>query len=185
MTATVDQRLDRPKPTVIVVLGVSGSGKSEIGALLAQALNWQFEDADDYHSPGNIEKMREGHSLNDEDRKPWLASLAFAINDWIETGSGTVLACSALKNDYRRVLKQDSDQVAFVYLKGSYETIHARLTQRHGHFMKADMLKSQFATLEEPADAVVVDIDWTREEIVDCIEKALGFLPSGDGQTVA
>jgi gluconokinase len=175
LAAASEQRNNSPRPTVVVVLGVAGSGKTEIGSLLAAALKWDFRDADAYHSPASIEKMSRGQSLSDEDRVPWLKLMAREIDNWVETGTKTVLACSALKDGYRRALKQGHKEVVFVYLKGSFEMIYARLSQRHGHFMKAEMLASQFAALEEPTDAIVVDADWQPTKIVAYLEKELGF----------
>jgi gluconokinase len=174
LAAASDQRNNSPGPTVVVVLGVAGSGKTEIGCLLAAALKWDFRDADSYHSAANIEKMSQGQSLSDEDRVPWLKLMAQEIDTWVETGSKTVLACSALKDSYRQALKHGHKEVTFVYLKGSFEMIYARLSQRHGHFMKAEMLASQFAALEEPKDAIVVDAGWQPSKIVAFLEKQLG-----------
>jgi gluconokinase len=175
LAAASNERSNTPSPTVLVVLGVAGSGKTEIGSLLAGALQWNFRDADAYHSAANIEKMSHGQSLSDEDRVPWLKLMAREIDNWVETGTKTVLACSALKDSYRLALKQGHEEVAFVYLKGSFEMIHARLSQRHGHFMKAEMLASQFAALEEPTEAIVVDAGWQPAKIVAYVEKELGI----------
>ena len=173
--AAADQPNGKRGPTVVVVLGVAGSGKTEVGSLLACALHWQFEDADTYHSRANVAKMSRGRSLTDQDRLPWLELLSKEIDHWVKTGTKTVLACSALKNSYRGVLKHGLSEVVFVYLKGSYETIYARLCGRPGHFMKAEMLAGQFQALEEPEDAIVVDIDWPPPQIVAFIEKELGL----------
>jgi len=158
--------------TVILVMGVSGSGKTTIGQLLAASLHWKFSDADDFHPAANIEKMSHGIPLSDSDRLPWLEALRSAIEEWLQTGTNSVLACSALKSNYRQFL-QISDQVKFIYLKGSFDLIQQRLYQRHGHYMKADLLKSQFDTLEEPDNALVIDIAQTPEAIVQQIRNEL------------
>ncbi len=153
----------------IVVMGVSGSGKTTVGKLLAQRLGWDFYDADSFHSPENIAKMAHGIPLTDADRAPWLAALRSLIQRCIAEKRPGVLACSALKDSYRDELTGGAADVRIVYLKGSYELIWSRIAARKGHYMKPDMLKSQFDTLQEPTDALVVDIDHTPEEIVDDI----------------
>jgi gluconokinase len=137
-------------PAVILVMGVSGSGKTTVGKLLAEQLGWQFRDADDFHSAANKEKMHAAVPLTDEDRSPWLETLAQNIAGWIRTGENTVLACSALKQSYRATLTKDNKNILVVYLRADYESIAARLAHRANHFMNKDLLKSQFATLEEP-----------------------------------
>jgi len=139
------------KIAVIIIMGVSGSGKTTIGKLLAQSLNWQFEDADDFHSQANKAKMHSGIPLTDEDRKPWLEGLADHINDWVKQNKPTVLACSALKESYRELLTGNKNEVAVVYLRADYDAIAKRLQSRTNHFMNKGLLESQFATLEEPA----------------------------------
>lgn len=153
-------------------MGVVGSGKTTIGSLLARELGWQFADADDFHSPVNIEKIRRGIPLTDEDREPWLATLRGVIANWIVQRTSAVLACSALKRDYRDRLSV-GPEVRFVYLKGSAALIAERLRARHGHFAGEQILASQFADLEEPEDAVVVDISKAPGEIVADIRRAL------------
>ena len=148
---------------IIVVMGVSGSGKTAVGEALAKRLGWAFEDADSWHPASNIEKMHSGAALTDEDRKPWIQSLSNAIRDWIAEKRDVVLACSALREWYRHALRAgvpEQQSVRFVYLKGTYEEIDRRLRVRSGHFMPESLLKSQFATLEEPdsPEAFVVDI---------------------------
>jgi gluconokinase len=143
---------------IVVVMGVSGCGKSLIGQGLADSLGWEFKDADSLHSAANVEKMSHGHPLTDADRLPWLRSVADVISHWIEHNEQGVIACSSLKEEYRKLLiGKHEGEVKFAYLKGSYELFEKRMELRQHHFMKADMLKSQFATLEEPHDAFVVD----------------------------
>ncbi len=130
-------------------MGVTGAGKTTIGVLLAQRLGWEFVDADSFHSPANVEKIRLGIPLDDADRAPWLKSLHEAMERWSEERKNVVLACSALKRSYRDEL-YIAGQTRFVYLKGSYDLIYQRLRQRHGHFASESILASQFAALEEP-----------------------------------
>ncbi len=150
-----------PSPAVIIVMGVSGSGKTTVGKLLAEQLGWQFKDADDFHSATNKEKMHSGLPLTDEDRQPWLETLAQNIAGWIREGENTVLACSALKKSYRDTLTMDNQKILVVYLRADYQSIAARLAHRENHFMNKDLLKSQFATLEEPV-AMPGDADYVR-----------------------
>ncbi|MFA6210350.1 MAG: gluconokinase [Candidatus Obscuribacterales bacterium] len=158
---------------VIIVMGVSGSGKSTVAQALALALNLRYFDADNFHSDVNKAKMASGHALTDADRQPWLDSLASGVEQWQSEDQGAVIACSALKESYRTKLINHSQRVKLVYLKASYEEIHKRLEQRKNHFMKADMLKSQFATLEEPKDAIVVQACLDLETIVEKVKAAL------------
>jgi len=157
---------------VVVVMGVTGSGKTTVGNLLAQQLVWEFADADSFHSPANVEKLTHGIPLDDADRAPWLKSLREVIEKWIRERRNMVLACSALKNSYREELSAGSD-VKFVYLKGSYDLIYRRLRLRHGHFASEKILAGQFADLQEPGDAFTVDIDQTPEQIVAEIRRSL------------
>jgi gluconokinase len=159
---------------IVIVMGVVGSGKTTVGRLLAEQLGWGFADADDFHSASNVEKIRRGIALDDDDRRPWLGSLRAAINGWIAEKRNFVLACSALKRSYRRELSVGPD-VQFVYLKGSAELIAQRLRSRHGHFAGEQILASQFADLEEPEDAVTVEIAMTPEQIVSEIREKLGL----------
>ena len=159
---------------VIVLMGVSGSGKTMIGSLLAQQLRWQFADADDYHPAANVEKMRNGIPLTDADRAPWLDALNSVIAGWINRKTSAVLACSALKQAYREKLQVDR-QVRVVYLKASPGLLAQRLLERRGHYMKKEMLESQLATLEEPEDALTVDANRTPDEIVHEIRRHLGL----------
>jgi gluconokinase len=138
------------KPIIVVVTGVSGSGKSTVAALLAAALGCQFQEGDDLHPPENVEKMRSGTPLTDADRMPWLRKIAEEIDGWRARGECGVLTCSALKRSYRDIIIGDRRDVVLVYLKGSRELIHQRMVARHGHFMPIALLDSQFTTLEEP-----------------------------------
>ncbi len=155
-------------------MGVVGSGKTTEGKLLAKKLGWQFADADDFHPPENIEKISHGIPLDDSDRAPWLAALRSAIQQWDREGKNMVLACSALKQSYRDEL--GTGDVRFVYLKGSYGLISERLRSRHGHFASESILQSQLADLEEPRNAITVEIDKTAEEIVAEIIQRLNEL---------
>lgn len=156
---------------VIVVMGVSGSGKSTVGRALATAIGGRFYDADDFHSAANIEKMSHGHALTDEDRDPWLQALRNGIDEWLTQDEVSVLACSALTSRYRERLGVGGDAVRLVYLQGSPELIRSRMQGRR-HFMPSDLLASQFATLEPPTDALTVNIDDPVEKIVDRIRTA-------------
>ncbi len=155
-------------------MGVSGSGKTTIGKLLAEVLSWTFSDADSFHSPENVAKMRSGIPLTEADRKPWLQDLQTAIKTWLQNNQNVVLACSALKDSYRQVLLVDSNLVKIVYLKGSYELIQKRLQERQNHYMSATLLDSQFHTLEEPLDALCMDVAESPQVIVHNIRTALG-----------
>ena len=142
----------------VVVMGVAGSGKTTVGRLLADALDAAYEEGDAYHSALNIEKMRGGAPLTDEDRWPWLNRLAARIDEWLRQGRRTVLACSALKKSYRDILIGDRCGIVLVYLKGSEALIRRRLQARRDHYMPAGLLASQLAALEEPRQAIRVDI---------------------------
>lgn len=154
----------------IIVMGVAGAGKSTIGMMLARELGWAFFDGDDFHSDANREKMARGAALTDEDRAEWLAALRTVLKG----NARCVLACSALKEAYRQILAVD-EKVRFVFLKGTYEQIRGRLEKRAGHYMPVQLLKSQFDTLEEPAEALVIDIALTPEEIIPIIRKGLNL----------
>jgi gluconokinase len=157
------------RPVVVVVMGVAGSGKSTVAALLAAALGCQFEEGDDLHPPENVEKMHRGTPLTDADRMPWLRKIAEQIDGWRARGESGVVTCSALKRSYRNIIIGDRQDMALVYLKGSPDLIHRRLIARHGHFMPATLLDSQFATLEEPRPdehPIVVNVGEKPADIV-------------------
>lgn len=158
---------------VIIIMGVSGSGKTTIGQTLADALHWNFSDADDFHTRENVEKMRSGIALTDNDREPWLRTIRAAIEQWQRNEPGHVLACSALKESYREILGRDDPDVKFVYLHGEFDLIARRLKERKSHFFKAALLRSQFDSLEVPKDALVVDIAGEPQEIVRTIIEAI------------
>lgn len=152
---------------IIIVMGVAGAGKTTIGRSLAAALRWRFCDADTFHSAANIDKLRRGLPLTDEDRAPWLAEIHAAMGRWIQRGEPVVLACSLLKASYRdRVLTGYRDQTKLVYLKAGPRLLQQRLVHRTGHFMGDALLASQLATLEEPSDALTVDAGQTPDDIV-------------------
>jgi gluconokinase len=159
---------------VIVVMGVTGSGKTTIGTLLAARRGWHFADADEFHSAANKAKMHQGIPLTDADRAPWLAAIHNQISKWVAAKQDVVLACSALKESYRRQL-WTGPEGRFVYLQGSYELIAERLRARKGHFADEHILAAQFGDLEEPTDAIVVDISGSPEEIVDEICRRIGL----------
>jgi gluconokinase len=160
---------------IVIVMGTTGSGKTTIGTLLAKHMGWEFVDADDFHPPSNVEKMEHGIPLTDADREPWLKALHDKIVEWTAEKRSVVLACSALKHGYRDELRASSD-VNFVYLKGSYQLFSERVLARRGHFAKQDLLASQFATLEEPTDAIIVDAAPSPEQIVSEVRRKLGFV---------
>jgi gluconokinase len=149
-----------------IIMGVSGCGKTNVGQSLAAQLSWDFYDADDFHPPENVAKMAEGIPLNDSDRAPWLAALHDLISSSLKKDRPGVLACSALKERYRQQLLKDNADVQLVYLKGSYDLIWSRMSARKDHYMKPQMLQSQFETLEEPQNALTIDISMPIEEIV-------------------
>lgn len=150
----------------VVLMGVAGSGKTTVGQALAQRLGWDFYDADGFHPIENITKMASGIPLDDADRAPWLASLHALISASLKADRPAVLACSALKESYRQKLFEGHEDVLVVYLKGSYSLIWSRISARQGHYMKPEMLRSQFDVLEEPTGVLTVDISMPVEEIV-------------------
>lgn len=150
-------------------MGVTGCGKTRVGAMLAEACGWPFHDADDFHSPQNIAKMKSGVALGDEDRWPWLAHLNAFLLESERQGKNLVLACSALKQVYRDRLTQGCDASRFVFLDGDIELIRARLAARQGHYMDPKLLDSQFAILERPQDALRLDVAASPAELVQCI----------------
>jgi carbohydrate kinase (thermoresistant glucokinase family) len=158
-----------PGVAAVVVMGVSGSGKTTVGRRLADALGWRFQEGDDLHPAANVAKMHAGIPLDDADRRPWLASVAAVIDSWRRAGTPGVVACSALKRAYRDVIVGGHDDVRLVYLRGSRALLAERLQARQGHYMPASLLDSQLATLEEPAPeerALTVDDSAAPEAIV-------------------
>jgi gluconokinase len=164
------------KSFVVVVMGVSGSGKTTIATRLAKAQGWPFMDGDDLHPRDNVEKMKSGQSLTDEDRWPWLRRIAERVDEWRAAGTGGVITCSALKRAYRDVILGGRPGTALVYLKGSRELIKARMAARKGHFMPVALLDNQFTVLQEPAAderPIVTDVAPTPDEIVAEITRQL------------
>lgn len=160
---------------VILLMGVSGAGKTTVGQSLAVALGWRFYDADDVHPPANVAKMRAGEPLTDADRAPWLAAVREMMAATLRAEESAVVACSALKRAYREQLVSDPERVKIVYLRGDYALIQRRLQQRPGHFMPAALLASQFAALEEPTDAVIVDAAQPVSASIAYIQRGLGL----------
>jgi carbohydrate kinase (thermoresistant glucokinase family) len=165
-------------PPVLVVMGVSGSGKSTVAKALAEALAWPFEEGDDLHPPANVAKMRAGHPLTDEDRKPWLEAIGRWIDGQAAKDEPGVITCSALRRAYRDQIRQGRPQVKLVFLEGSRSLIADRLSHRQGHFMPPSLLDSQFEALEEPGPdepVIKVNIDESVEAQVRDVERALGI----------
>jgi gluconokinase len=154
-------------------MGVSGSGKTAVGTRLAEKLKYEFLDADNFHPPANIEKMKHGIPLTDEDRFPWLKNLNRELGSRLSQGKSAILACSALKETYRQILGEDLAQVRFVYLHVDREVLAERLQKRAGHFFPKELLDSQLATLETPHDALVVEENRPLDEVVDSIVKGI------------
>lgn len=159
---------------IVLLMGPAGSGKTTVGKLLAAQLSWDFADGDDFHPAANIEKMSRGVPLTDSDRIPWLNSNREAMLQWQAQGQNVVLACSALKSSYRELLAINAE-VKLVYLKGTYELLRERLRSRKGHYAGEQLLASQLADLEEPADAITVDAAGSPAEIVAEISKRLSL----------
>jgi gluconokinase len=160
---------------IVIIFGVSGAGKTTVGKLLAREFGWRFIEADDFHPPGNIEKMRSGNPLTDKDRWPWLERLRQQIERSLSTAENAVLACSALKRAYRDRLRV-SNETKFVFLRGDYVLVEKQLRSRHGHFMNAKLLRSQFADLEEPKpdeDVLTIELRRKPQELVEEIEAKL------------
>ncbi|EAZ93117.1 gluconokinase [Crocosphaera chwakensis] len=151
---------------IYLIIGVSGSGKTTIGKALSQELGYAFYDADDFHPPKNIAKMSQGIPLDDSDRLPWLLAIKLVIDEHQKEQKNAVITCSALKQSYRDLLEKNTTNIIWIYLKGSYETFLKRLQQRPDHFMKENMLISQFEALEEPENAVTIDVNLSVAEIV-------------------
>jgi gluconokinase len=167
------------QPPVLVLMGVSGCGKSTVAGLLAGRLGWDFEEGDDLHPPANIDKMASGHPLDDEDRWPWLAKVAQWIAEHTRAGRPGIITCSALKKSYRDVLR--GEHVVFVYLAGTREQIARRLAARHGHYMPESLLDSQFDALEPPTpeeNSITIDIASSSADESDDLMSRLGLVPN-------
>ena len=165
-------------PVVLVLMGVSGCGKTTVAQILADRLHWAFEEGDALHPPANVAKMAAGHALDDSDRAPWLAKVADWVDARLDAGESGIITCSALKRSYRALIDRRGAGVEFVYLHGSRELIASRLADRHGHFMPSSLLDSQFATLEEPGPdepALRVEIGEPAGDIATHIAQALGL----------
>jgi gluconokinase len=161
---------------VVIIMGVSGSGKSTVGRQLAEVLSWEFRDGDGFHPEANVTKMRSGTPLNDDDRRPWLLAIQDFMRQCHADGQSAVVACSALKAAYRDLLLRDEPWVRFVHLQGNRELIACRMAARSDHFMPATLLDSQLATLESPTDALILDIAFSPEQLVAQIVAALGLV---------
>ena len=175
-----------PAPRALIVMGVSGSGKTTIGEQLAAKIGWRYEDADIFHPASNVAKMSAGHPLTDEDRWPWLQAIADEIDRVCRAGQNAVIACSALKRAYRDILLHGRNDVRIIFLRGTQDLIANRLAERKGHFMPAGLLASQFKTLEPPdasENTVIVSIDASVDAIVDDIVRQLRLSPAVSGRT--
>jgi len=173
MSSTVNQQTP---PIILIVMGVSGSGKTTVAAMLAGRLHWRFQEGDALHPPANVEKMHHGIPLTDEDRLPWLDSIAALVDRWSVAGVSGIITCSALKRAYRDRIRAGQSDVEFIYLRGARAVVSSRITQRMGHFMPPSLLDSQFATLEEPSDdepVITVDIGGSPGQIVEAILSVL------------
>jgi len=172
----MDRHAAHNRPMVVVIMGVSGSGKTTVGKLLAERLGWRYQEGDALHPPQNVAKMSSGTPLTDADRIPWLQRIAGRIDAWRTGGEAGVVTCSALKRAYRDIIIGDRADVGLVHLRGSRELIGRRMAARQGHFMPTALLDNQFATLQEPSPderAIVVDVGGTPAEIVDDILRRL------------
>lgn len=154
---------------ILLIMGVAGSGKTTVGKRIAATLNWPYFEADDFHSAANKEKMGKGIPLDDYDRAPWLAAIRAKMDECRASGKSAVFTCSALKEKYRVALLGETTDATLVFLSGDFETVMARVGGRKGHYMKSDMVRSQFEALEPPKDALTLDIKLTPEEIVQTI----------------
>ncbi|MGE0765145.1 MAG: gluconokinase [Hyphomicrobiaceae bacterium] len=173
-------RCRRSPPRILVLMGVSGSGKTTTGRRLANMLDWPFRDGDEFHPPANVEKMASGKALDDRDRAPWLAAIAAWIDERRDRGETGIVSCSALKRAYRDAIIGDRPDVGLVYLKGSRAMIADRMSRRRDHFMPASLLASQFSTLEEPTPdehAVVVSIRLPPKRVAERITALAGLEP--------
>lgn len=162
-------------PAALVLMGVTGSGKTTVGQILARELDWPFHDADDFHPQVNVDKMARGIPLSDADRGPWLEILARHLTRLLDSGQSSILACSALKEAYRRVLAGQRDDVRFVHLNGTEDLISARIAARQHRYMPASLLRSQFEALETPHEALVVDIGPSPQDVARAIREGLGL----------
>ena len=161
---------------IILVMGTTGAGKTTEGKIIAQKLRWDFLDADDFHPPANIEKMKHGMPLTDADRAPWLANIHLRLQQLAADKKDAVLACSALKQSYRETLAVGLD-MRIVYLRGTYEQMRQHILARHGHFAGESILAGQFADLEEPSDALTLDVAGTPETLANHAIEGLGLTP--------
>ena len=160
---------------IVIVMGVSGSGKSTVGELLASKMGWDFRDGDSFHPAANVAKMKSGIPLNDDDRRPWLLAIQNFMRETLKAGGNAVIACSALKDGYRRLLLCGEPGVQFAHLHGSKELIASRMQRRQGHFMPTTLLDSQFASLEATPDLPTFEITASPEVLVDQIRTRLGL----------
>jgi gluconokinase len=159
---------------VVIVMGVSGAGKTTIGRMLANSLEWEFLDGDDLHPAANREKIARGGALSDVDRIPWLIAIRAQIDRYLAAGRNAVIACSALKKSYRKILLFDLERIRLVWLDGTRELIEQRIAERRGHFMPAELLASQFADLEPPGCAIRIDVTGAPAAIVSELRRELG-----------
>ena len=167
---------------IVVLMGVSGAGKTAVGLELASRTGWSFIDGDDLHPEANVAKMSAGVPLTDDDRWPWLQAIRQVIDGREESGEPAIIACSALKAEYRQRLSQGARNVRLVYLKGEPELIEQRLRQRQGHFFDPRLLASQFSALEEPGDALIVTVDADLDTVISALMAGLGLDSGGDSE---